>query len=383
MNHRSLTCDYFIWPCDNFSMAETTVRKENHALRTVTAVLMLFIAIVHYDSCMTVLGFSVHNIVKNIGRFAIPVFVLISGYYCYSKDGHAEARIKQKALHIVYLIIFYKIFYLIFTGSFVVAGVIPFENLVYEFLIVTPAYYVETYNGLHDMSYTQSIWFLYALLLMYIFWYILYRFKIDFKYSWYLAIPVLVACLLMGEFLPMFGIYWIGDFNIIDSIASTMYPFVAIPFFVFGYFLHKHKEWFDERFSNRDIWMILFFGTALMCVEAALVANSKILYLGSVIVAVFLFMGTFRVPEDRGRFPILEYMGRHMTVWIYVYFGATTFLIRYLMQPHCHEYFLCEVVGPAVALLLTVEMAYFTALILMRKKRTKVEKKSNDPVTSN
>ena len=63
-------------------MAETTVRKENHALRSVTAVLMLFIAIVHYDSCMTILGFSVHNIVKNIGRFAIPVFVLISGYYC-------------------------------------------------------------------------------------------------------------------------------------------------------------------------------------------------------------------------------------------------------------------------------------------------------------
>ena len=353
-------------------MAETTVRKENHALRTVTAVMMLFIAIVHYDSCMTILGFSVHNIVKNIGRFVIPVFFLISGYYCYSKDGHAEARIKQKAMHIVYLIIFYKVFYLIFSGAFCIAGVITFWDLIYEFLVLTPAIWVETYNGLHDMSYTQSIWFLYALVLMYAFWYILYRFKIDFKYSLYLAIPVLAVCLLIGEFLPMFGVYWIGRFNVIDTVASTMYPLVAIPFFIFGYFLHKHKDWFDRKFTNRDIWLILFFGSALMCVEGALVANSKILYVGSVIVAIFIFMATFRVPEDRGRFPVLEYMGRYMTVWIYVYFGATTFLIRYFMQPHCHEYFFCEVFGPVIALLLTVEMAYFTALIIMRiNKKTK------------
>ena len=79
------------------------------------------------------------------------------------------------------------------------------------------------------MSYTQSVWFLYALLLMYIFWYLLYRYKIDFKWSWLLAIPVLIACLLMGEYLPMMGINYIGDVNIIDRIASTMYPLVAIP----------------------------------------------------------------------------------------------------------------------------------------------------------
>ena len=350
---------------------EAVVRRENHALRSVTAVMMLFIAIVHYDSCMEIAGNSVHLIIKNVGRFVIPVFFLISGYYCYSKDGHAEASITRKMMHIVYLIIFYKIFYLIFTGCFVIAGIIPFENLVYEFFVVTPAYYVETYNGLHDMSYTQSIWFLYALLLMYIFWYLLRRFNIPYEKAWYLAIPVLVACLLMGEFLPMFGIYWIGGVNIIDTIASTMYPFLAIPFFVIGYFLHKHKGWFDEKISNRDIWLILFFGTVLMCAEACIVTNSKIIYFGSLIVAVFVFMATFRVPEDKARLPILEYMGKHMTMWMYVYFGATTFLIRYLMQPYCDQYVLCEIIGPIIALALDVVMAYITALAVMRIKEKK------------
>ena len=351
---------------------EAAVRKENHVLRSVTAVMMLFIAIVHYDSCMEIFGNSVHLIIKNIGRFVIPVFFLISGYFCYSKDGHAEASIKRKMMHIVYLIIFYKAFYLIFTGCFVIGGVMSFQDLIYEFLIVTPTFYVETYNGLHDMSYTQSIWFLYCLLLMYIFWYLLRRFNIPYEKAWYLAIPVLIACLLMGEYLPLCGIYYIGDINIIDYIASTMYPLLAIPFFVIGYFLHKHKGWFDEKFSNRDVWLILIFGAILMCVEACLVTNSKIIYTGSLIVAVFLFMGTFRVPEDRARFPVLEYMGKYMTMWMYVYFGATTFLIRYFMQPYCQQYYFCEVFGPFVALLLDIEMmAYFTHLIIKRMKEKK------------
>ena len=181
-----------------------------------------------------------------------------------------------------------------------------------------------------------------------------------------MALPVLIACLLMGEFLPMFGIEYIGDLNIIDYIASTMYPFVAIPFFVIGYFLHKHKEWFDETFSNTVIWVILFFGTVMMCIEASIVWNSKIIYLGSLIVAVFLFMGTFRVPEDRGRIPVLEYMGKYMVPWMYVYFGATTFLVRYLMQPYCDNYILCECIGPFIGLALDVVMAYITAKIVER-----------------
>ena len=352
-------------------MAETVVRKENHALRSVTAVLMLFIAIVHYDSFMEIDGASVHLIVKNIGRFAIPVFFLISGYYCYSKDGHAESNIKKKAKHIFYLIVYYKVFYLIFSGAFCIAGVITPGDVLHEFLTFTPEITVDTYAGPHAMSYTQSLWFLYALLLMYIFWFLLYHFKIDFKWSWLLAGPVLIACLLMGEFLPMAGVNEINGVNVIDIIAHNMYPLVAIPFFVIGYFLHKHKEWFDRSFTNKDIWLILFVGAALMCVEATIVWNSKTIYFGSLVVAVFLFYATFRVPEDRGRIPFLEYMGRCMTPWMYVYFGATTFLIRFWMQPYCDNYILCECVGPFLGLALDVLLAFITAKVIERMSEKK------------
>ncbi len=150
-----------------------------------------------------------------------------------------------------------------------------------------------------------------------------------------------------------------------------MYPFVAIPFFITGYFLHKHKEWFDRTFSNRAIWLILLLSTVIMCIEASIVWNSKIIYAGSYVVAVFLFMATFRVPEDRGRIPVLEYMGKYMTPWMYVYFGAITFLIRFWMQPYCDNYILCECIGPFIALALDVLMAYITAKVIERMAKKK------------
>ena len=56
--------------------AET--RQENNALRTITAILMLFIVGVHYYSRLRVGDVLVNDIIYNAGRFAIPVLFLTS-----------------------------------------------------------------------------------------------------------------------------------------------------------------------------------------------------------------------------------------------------------------------------------------------------------------
>ena len=90
-------------------------------------------------------------------------------------------------------------------------------------------------------------------------------------------------------------------------------------------------------------------------------------------------MATFRVPEDRGRIPFLEYMGKYMTAWMYVYFGATTFLVRYLMQPLHEDYFICEIVGPVLGLLLDVILAYITAQVIFKlndRKKQRIQQEA-------
>ena len=354
-------------------MAREETRKENHALRSITAVMMLFIALAHYHSQLEICGVLVNDVVYNVGRFVIPVFVLISGYFCYSKDGHSEGRLKQKALHILILIVIYKVFYLVFTGVYCAAGIVSLDYLITEFLIVSPEFLVDCFGGTVALRSTQPIWFIYALFLIYGFWFLLYRYKIDFKWSWLIAIPILIVSLLFGEFLPMFHIYWIGDVEV-SHVAGNLYPFIILPFFVIGYYMHKHREWIDARFSNGMIWALIFGGTALMIGEAYLVPESKIIYVGSLIVALSVFLGTFRVPEDRGRIPVLEYMGKYMSMWMYVFFAAADFAIRYAFQCFANDYVICEMVGPLVALALDIAMAFAMHKILTalggRKKQS-------------
>ena len=339
-------------------MTEVQTRQENNALRTVTAILMLFIVGVHYYSRLRVGDILVNDIIYNAGRFAIPVLVLTSGNFCYTKDGHSEANIKRKAFHILYLIVIYKLFYLIFTGIFCIAGFVSVQYLIMEFLVVSPGFdFACGGGGTVMLEATQPIWFIYALFLIYVLWFILYKLKIDFKWSWLLAIPILVICILFDEILPNIGIEEIGGIWI-RRIGGVMYPFILIPFFVIGYFLHKHKEIIDAKMTNWMIWVALLGSAAIMVLESLYLPGSAIIYVGSIIVAIALFMGTFRVPPEKYRIRPLEYMGRYLTVWMYVFFGAAAFMVRCVTQYYWEDFFFCEVVGVFLTIALDIVMAF-------------------------
>ena len=354
---------------------DTSVRQENNALRTVTAILMLFIAGVHYYSRVRVGDTLVNDIIYNAGRFAIPVLVLTSGYFCYSKDGHSEANIKRKAFHILFLIVIYKLFYLIFSGIYCLAGILTPEYVLMEFLVVSPGFDFACYGGTVMLEATQPIWFIYALFMIYVLWYILYRFKVDFKWTWLLAIPILIICVLFDEILPNIGVEEIGGIWI-RRIGGVMYPFILLPFFVIGYYLHKYKETIDAHVTNWMIWVALLGSAVVMVLESLFLPGSAIIYVGSIVVAIALFMGTFRVPPEKYRIKPLEYMGRYLTVWMYVFFGAANFAIRSITQYYSDNFFFCEVLGPFLAIALDIVMAFgfhcFLDILAAKKAAKKV-----------
>ena len=362
---------------------EAAVRKENHALRSITAVMMLFIAIVHYDSCMEIFGNSVHLIVKNIGRFVIPVFFLISGYFCYSKDGHAEAGLKRKMMHILFLILIYKVAYFLFSTILCIAGKVGFDYVITEFLTVSPPFTFDCYGGTVSIMTTQPIWFIYSLFLIYGLFFILYAKNVDFKWSWLIAIPILVI-MLMVDILPMIGVTDIGGVAVDSTIGGTLYPFITLPFFVIGYYLHKHKEQIDTRLTNGMIWTLIFGGFFLMVIEAYFRPDhyNSMLYIGSFIFSISVFLGTFRVPEDRGRCHILEYIGKYLTMWMYVFFGIANFIVRYAVQSFSDSEIITEVLGPFIALILDIIMAIaFDQFLKYLGRRKSAEKKAvEEPV---
>ena len=342
-------------------MTQETVRKDNHALRIVTAVMMFFIALTHYYSqfefCdLTVLG----RHLMDSGRFVIPVFAMISGYFCFSKDGHSEANIGKKMMHILFLIVIYKLFYLILSTIFCIAGVVSFDYVITEFLVLSPSFGFDGYGGTVWIMTTQPIWFIYSLFLIYGLFFLLHHFKIDFKWTWIIAIPLLVVGVLMVDILPIVGITEIGGVEVDTDIGGTIYPFLLLPFFVIGYYLHKYKDWTDANFPNWMIWGAIVFGFLQFALEFYLRPGhyQSSVYISMFVFAIAVFIGSFRVPEDRARCPVLEYIGKYLTIWMYVFFAGANFIVRYFLQPYADNVLICEVLGPFIALALDIAMAY-------------------------
>ncbi|MBO4356967.1 MAG: acyltransferase [Candidatus Methanomethylophilaceae archaeon] len=363
-------------------MTQETVRRENHALRTITAVMMMFIVVAHYYSQYEIPGTGMKILgwhLMSLGRFVIPVFVLISGYYCFSKDGHAEASLKSKAAHILILIVIYKLVYVIFSTILWITGVLSPDHFVMddntwlhltgitgldyiltEFLTVSPNYYFDCYGGSVHIMTTQPIWFIYALFLVYGLWYVLYSKKIDFKWSLLLAVPVFLIAIVMVDILPLFGINEVFGIEVDGGFGGILYPFTILPFFVMGYYIHKYKEQIDAKLSNTTIWALIITGIVITALEVYFRPNhyNSSIYLGLLIFIIPVFIGSFRVPEDRGRCKVTEYIGKYLTMWMYVFFGIGNFVIRYAFQAFSDNLFVCEILGPFVALLLTILMAY-------------------------
>ena len=367
-------------------MTQGTVRRENHALRTITAVMMFFIAFTHYYS-----QFKVGDIyvlgrhLMSAGRFVIPVFILLSGYFCYSKDGHSEANLKKKMVHIIFLIVIFKLVYLLFSTILCIAGIVDPSYVLTEFLTVSPPFeFIDSFgeNGVVSIMTTQPIWFIYGLFLIYGLFFLLYRYKVDFKWTWFIAIPVLIVMLLV-DLLPMFGVEYIGDLNIDEGIGGILYPFTVFPFFTIGYYLHKDKEMVDAKLSDGMIWLMIFGGFALLMAEMAFRPDhyNSCLYLGSFIFIMAVFIGSFRVPEDRARCCVLEYIGKYLTMWMYVFFGCANFIVRYSLQDFADNMIILEVIGPFAALLLDIMMAFafskFLRYMSHRKKEKIVAQKEN------
>ena len=360
-------------------MTQDTAKRENHALRTITAFIMFFIAFTHYYSQYEFCDLKVLGLhLMSAGRFVIPLFVMISGYYLYSKDGHAEASIGKKMVHILFLIVIYKLFYLILSSIYCIAGVVPVDYVIEEFLILSPPFTFDCYGGTVNIMTTQPIWFIYSLFLIYGLFYVLRHFKVDFKWSWVLALPILIVGVLMVDLLPMFGITEIGGVEIDRDIGGTMYPFIILPFFVMGYYIHKYKDEIDTRLSDRTIWIMLVFGMALMFLEMYIRPDhyQSSIYIGSFIFIMAAFIGSFRVPEDRARCPVLEYIGKYLTMWMYVFFAGANFIVRYALQPYADNELICEVLGPFIALALDVLFAFAFHMFLQYLGKRKAQPKA-------
>lgn len=254
---------------------------------------------------------DVGNMLKAFFRFAIPLFYMISGYYCYYADNAVTSqKLPNKIKHIFKINVVASIMWLFvqlmigllgdnhggFSGMKDKLG----EIFTFKKLLI--------WLFLNEDPFVKILWFLSALLYMYLAMILINRFNL-YKASYVVAIICLVIHYLLGNVCKGFGIE-------INSIYYRNFLLMAFPFFMFGHYIHRNEKELLHKFSLKVCIFMLLLGELLTIPEWYFLDKTEI-SIGAVLAAFAIFVLSLHVPERKEK-SVITYIGTELSLFIYI-----------------------------------------------------------------
>ncbi len=244
-------------------------------------------------------------VIDALSRFAVPLFFLISGYFSfYPNLEKALDKYKTRSYRLIKLLISSVILYFVFY-----VFVIGYDSF-YDALFSITLGHIFDVIIFNAYTYGPHLWFIGSLLYCYIFYYILGRFKFDYR-KLYVLVPILLgSCLMLGEFASFMG------FKHIPITYYRNFLFMALPFFTLGYFMHDNQEKLIGILSDKNLILIMVLSCLLVVIEVFAVGKLD-LYVGSIIFAATLVLWCIKNP-DKLNFKVAGFIGGTLYTSIYV-----------------------------------------------------------------
>lgn len=299
------------------------------------------------------------DIIESLARFAVPFFFMVSGYYCLYQDKTDElVKMKNKIIRTLKLLIVANFIYVMWNGlRFYILGN-SFNEIVENTLTAFSPdkwFHIIVFN---DNTISTHLWFLQALLYCYIFMFIV------LKYKGYLISYIISGSLLITHFICSYG-FGLGGYYIRNAW------FNGIPFFILGYFIHKHKMKI-KAITYPYIMFALILGCMVTLIENHLVGN-KLVYLGTIFIVISYFLIGLK-NENRMNKNFFASLGEYCSAEIYIYhpiFIYVTFKIFDLLFLTDQAFYYW--IHPLTVMIATTFMAYLL-FILKKIKDEKMEK---------
>ncbi len=254
------------------------------------------------------------NTVIAIARFAVPFFFIVSGFFSYYEtpslyDKKLPSKIRHTAILTIGSAVFYLIFKLVLT--------IP-SGSTNEFLnkVFSGSFAIELFVFNHAFCF-EHLWFMFALLYVYIFFAAVCKLKLQNKAV--LLIPILFIRLIFGKELQMFlseGGYDIPEIfkqgYLFRNFAST-----GIPFFLLGWYIRKNEARITSKAGDSLLIILMLVGTA-EAIAVNQLHGQKSVFAGTVIATAALFIFIIK-NENRFNAPKLSEMGAKYSLYIYIF----------------------------------------------------------------
>lgn len=277
----------------------------NHTLDMVKAICAYAVVLLHIHFPGTA-----GNVANVLARFAVPVFFMVSGYFCYRGDDTEFNRTGKKIWHVLTLIL----------AAFPICAL--WDLLQNEINGDSQRKWLESLvSGEHIrqfLLYNNSsqvkwhLWFLPALLYCYLLFALVSRFRL-YRVA-YVLIPVLLLVHFgMEEFAPYLGEHF-------RVMQFRNYLFTGFPFFMAGHLIHRYQEKLEQVFEGKRARFLdgmVVAGGALSLVEYRYFEKQE-LFLGSVCMAFGLFLLAI-IKKDLKTPEFLGVVGQKYAFFIYLF----------------------------------------------------------------
>ena len=295
--------------------------------------------------------------IESVGRFAVPLFFLISGFYSYQIE---PEKIKKRAKNISVLLVIavvcctlYKVWMMYTTRG--AAGLEAY------FIRYTQPEFLFRLFFLNVTLSGGHLWYLFAILYVYLIFYVVRKFKVSDKAIFIVSFTLLAAHLLLGEGLAIMGItlknYYIRNFLL-----------MGIPCFGLGLFAKKYELKF-KAVPNYLIWIAAIVG-ALESVFSRFSFGRQEMYIGSVLI-LFALVCTFIKYAD-AKMPSFVTKLEGCSTYIYIFHTIIAGLMEDLyplLGLSMRRSLFLQNIHPILVLFISIAVAYVIVRISKRKKQ--------------
>lgn len=296
--------------------------------------------------------------VRALGRFGVPIFFCVSGYWLSSKEEIDSQNVSRKLKHIIHLIIGAEIFHFIFS--------IILNDLTDP---VKRAAFLETYFSvgwierwiiINTSPVFAHLWFLYALATIYFLILVLVKNKKQLRIL-ALAVPfLLIGIILMQEFsflnlvrisIPIVGtsktFFW----------AHTIF-FRAIPWFLMGVVFRDYSEIIKKIPLKLPVLVTLIIILEISAGIESLYFSTAQFYVGNIIATVVIMITCCKYPHIHCK--PLECIGRELFTWIYICHVSVDKTLDYItVKLHIDSLPIAKWLMPLICVAISILIAIF------------------------
>lgn len=270
-------------------------RKRNRCLNLLKGVACIGVVLIHIQF-PGVTGL----VVEKMSRFAVPLFLMIAGFYAYNCDECTAKKRLQKIFKI--FVIGYLVYFAWYFGMALLKGEgLEYLSLNYNWKTIVNIVVFCSPNPLPG-----HLWYLIAMIEVYMLWYFIVKVGRE-----KLFLPLIPLLFLLQVGLTIFcdfkGLFWSYKINFILS---------GLPYFLMGYYIRSKDSL--PRIKNK--WL---FVTILFCIPMILLSsitdfyiNYSCIFLIPYSIAIFL-LGVKN--PDRSASKFLEYIGEKLSLFVYIF----------------------------------------------------------------